>query len=267
MTGAFDVWEEIGRRGAESVEVDGVELRSGSRVRLRPRPGRDAWDPALAGRTAVVESVEEDLEGGVHVAVEIEDDPGRDLGTARPGARFFFAPDELEPLPRRRILVAGVGNLFLGDDGFGCEVAALLAREGGLPAEATVVDFGIRGLDLAYALAGYDAAILVDAMPSGDPPGTLTVLEPLPGNEEAGVETHGVDPELVLRLARSLGSVPGRLLVVGCRPERVVDPERGDEMLAELSEPARAAVPEAARLVRELVAELLEPDAKGGELG
>ena len=95
----------------------------------------------------------------MHLAVVVEDDPGRDLGERRqPGHRFFFAPDEVEPLPAPapaapavRVLVAGIGNVFLGDDGFGVALAGRLARRE-LPAGVEVVDFGIRGMDLAYAL-------------------------------------------------------------------------------------------------------------------
>ena len=79
--------------------VDGAEIRSGSRVRLRPRPGGDIMDIALAGQVAIVESVEQDYEGTIHLAVTLENDPGRDLGQERQiGHRFFFAPDEVEPL-------------------------------------------------------------------------------------------------------------------------------------------------------------------------
>ena len=141
-------------------------MRRGSRVRLRPRAGADVFDLALAGRVAVVDSIEEDTEGAVHLVVTVEDDPGRDLGAARSlGHRFFFAPAEVEPLPGepaaaappRRVLVAGIGNVFLGDDGFGVALADRLARRA-LPAGVDVVDFGIRGMDLAYALGeGYDA--------------------------------------------------------------------------------------------------------------
>lgn len=87
------------RSSLESVSAGGVELRPGMRVRLRPRAGGDIFDLALAGRVAVVEAVEQDYENKVHLAVVLEDDPGRDLGMLRqPGHRFFFAPEEVEPL-------------------------------------------------------------------------------------------------------------------------------------------------------------------------
>src|SRR4051794_6154992 len=92
-------WEELERPGPDAVTVDGVELRARSRVRLRPRAGGDVFDLALAGRTAVIEGIDQDLDGNVKLAVAVDDDPGRDLGMRRqPGHRFFFSPDEVEPL-------------------------------------------------------------------------------------------------------------------------------------------------------------------------
>ncbi len=155
------------------IEVDGTELRAGNRVLLRPRAGGDIMDLALADRTAVVESIEEGVDGEVQLAVTVEDDPGRDLGERRqPGHRFFFSPEEVRPLEPAtapagpRVLVAGIGNIFLGDDGFGVALAGRLAtRE--LPAGVEVVDFGIRGMDLAWAMQdGYDAVVMLDAGPA-----------------------------------------------------------------------------------------------------
>jgi hydrogenase maturation protease len=256
------VWEELGRPGRETLSVAGVELRRGSRVRLRPRACRDAWDPLLAGRDAIVERIEEDLEGNVQLVVALADDRARDLGGARPGHAFFFAADEVEPIARRRVLVAGIGNLFLGDDGFGCAVAAALAREP-MPGGVEVADFGVRGMDLAYALRDYDAAVLVDAGPLGEPPGTLSVLEPTLDDGDAEIEAHGMDPVRVLRLARELGGLPGRTLVVACEPETIPDPG-SDEISSVLSAPVEAAVGAAATVVRALVAQLLDDDDEGG---
>src|SRR4051794_33300259 len=149
MTG---YWEELDRPAPDTVVVGGVELRRRSRVRLRPRPGGDMFDVVLSGRTAVIEGIDQDLEGNVQLAVTVDDDPGRDLGERRqPGHRFFFSPEEVEPLEdeaeppagRPRILVAGIGNVFLGDDGFGVALAGRLARHEPR-AGVEVVDFGIR---------------------------------------------------------------------------------------------------------------------------
>ncbi len=123
-------WEELERPAPDTVVVEGVELRRRSRVRLRPKAGGDIMDLALAGRTAAIEGIDQDLEGNVRLAVTVDDDPGRDLGDRRqPGHRFFFSVEEVEPLREpapaavepARILVAGIGNVFLGDDGFGVD--------------------------------------------------------------------------------------------------------------------------------------------------
>jgi hydrogenase maturation protease len=227
-------------------------MRPGTRVRLRPRAGGDVFDIALAGRIAVVEEVVESMEGAVQLAVSVEDDPGRDLG--RFGHRFFFAPEEVEPLTR--VLVAGIGNVFLADDGFGVEVAARLA-EVELPAGVHVEDFGIRGLDLAYALAGYDLAILVDAVPRGAPPGTLFVIEPEALDGDVGIDAHGMDPVKVLGLARALGEPLPEILVLGCEPAVRMTGEE-DEVVAALSAPVRGAVDEAVRMVQALIEERTE---------
>jgi hydrogenase maturation protease len=160
-------------------------------------------------------------------------------------------------MSRPRILVAGVGNIFLGDDAFGVEVAQRLLRRG-LPDGVRVVDFGIRGLDLTYALLdGYEAVVLVDAAPRGERPGTLYVLEVPNGaaeGEPVAVEGHDLDPAKVLRLAAAMGGRTERLFLVGCEPAPT--PE-ADEMAMGLSEPVRAAVEEAVPLVESLVRRLL----------
>jgi len=93
----FQLLEE--KTPIEQVEVSGVGIKPGARVRLRPRAGGDIFDLALAGQIAIVESIEQDYEDKVHFAVVLEDDPGRDLGMLRqPGHRFFFSPEEVEPL-------------------------------------------------------------------------------------------------------------------------------------------------------------------------
>ncbi|MDP9870132.1 MULTISPECIES: hydrogenase maturation protease [Streptosporangium] len=151
-----------------------------------------------------------------------------------------------------RILVAGVGNVFLGDDGFGVTVARRLAGTE-LPDGVLVTDFGIRGVHLAYELTGggYDATILLDAASRGSPPGTLYVLEPSPGECPGSfVDAHAMTPESVLALADTLGGVTGRVLLVGCEP---ADLSPG----MELSAPVAGAVGAAVNLVRELLLELV----------
>jgi hydrogenase maturation protease len=209
-------------------------------VKLRPRAGGDVFDLALAGRTAVVDVVERDMEGRVHVGVLVDDDPGRDLGER--GHRFFFSPEEVEPL---RVLVAGIGNVFLGDDAFGVSLVGRVASRPGVD----VADFGIRGMDLAYALADYDVAVLVDALPRGGAPGTLYLIEPDLDGLPVEVDAHAMDPVKVLALAKALGGPLPRTLVLGCEPA-------GVEEFAELSEPVRLALDEAERMLNGLLDEL-----------
>lgn len=258
----------------ESVDVKGVSIAPGDRVTLRPRPGGDIFDLALAGRAAIVESIEQDYEGKLHLAVTIEEDPGQDLGLLRqPGHRFFFTPEEVEPLspsrealPSRaaspRILVACIGNIFLGDDGFGVEVARHLASRT-FPDNVRVRDFGIRGYDLAYALLDTnDITILVDACARGEAPGTVYVIEPdlnqSPGAPVPALDAHTMDPMAVIRLAQSMGPISERLLLVACEPAAL----GGEEGEMGLSEAVAAAVPQAVRLVEKLIAE----HAASGEL-
>ncbi|MFJ5642275.1 hydrogenase maturation protease [Streptomyces sp. NPDC093223] len=157
-----------------------------------------------------------------------------------------------------RLLVAGVGNIFLGDDSFGPEVIRALARRP-LPPEVRVRDYGIRGMDLAYTLLdGWTVAVLVDAAARGLPPGTLSLIEPdLPaGAPAAPPEAHGMDPAKVLALAAHLGDEPlPRVLVLACEPGRL---PRGDEDIAPgLTEPVRDAVGQAVEALHALVPALL----------
>ena len=117
-----------------------------------------------------------------------------------------------------KILIACVGNIFLGDDGFGVEVAASLIRRQ-LPDGVTVKDFGIRGFDLAYALLDpWDLVVIVDAMAHGEAPGTLYVMEPdRSGSGDASINPHGMDPARVLNLAASMGTISAQVLGVGLR--------------------------------------------------
>lgn len=122
---------------------------------------------------------------------------------------------------KHRVLVAGVGNIFLGDDGFGVEVAQRLELEP-LPEWVRVADFGIRGIHLAYELMDkqYELTLLVDATPRGGAPGTVYLIEPdlasLPASAPA--DAHGMNPEAVFAVLRTLGGAPGRVLIVGCEP-------------------------------------------------
>lgn len=155
-----------------------------------------------------------------------------------------------------RILVAGIGNIFLEDDGFGVEVARRLpARE--LPDGVEVRDFGIRGMDLVYALLEErEAVIFVDTVQRGDPPGTVSLIEPeIELDDAVTLDTHGMDPVKVLRLARAMGAPATRTYVVGCEPERI--PAADDpEVRMELSLPVQAAVGAAVAMVLELVGRL-----------
>jgi len=251
----------------ESVLAGGVEVKRGDRVRLHPRKGGDIFDVALAGQIAVIETIEQDYEGKLHVAVILENDPGKDLGFLRqPGHRFFFTAEEVESVgeteeERRveqpRILVAGIGNIFLGDDAFGVEVVKRLCGHG-FPESVRIRDFGIRGYDLVYALLdGYDLTILVDACPRGDTPGTLYVIEPeineVDDSESSTValDAHTMNPVSVIRMARAMGPVSKRILVVGCEPATL----GGEEGRMELSEVVSAAVDEAVKLVQKLIAD------------
>jgi hydrogenase maturation protease len=157
----------------------------------------------------------------------------------------------------KRILVAGVGNIFLGDDGFGVEVVRRLAGRD-LPEGVEVVDFGIRGMDLVYALQDdYEAVVFVDATPRGEKPGTVYLIEAeIEEDGEVTLDTHGMDPVKVIKLSRALGAKPTRTLVVGCEPQVVLSGEDYDEMLMELSEPVQNAVEEAVKLVESLVKEI-----------
>jgi hydrogenase maturation protease len=269
-----DIWAELERPGPEHIVIGGRELRVGSRVRLHPAHSGDIFDRALEGRMAFVERIEQDGEDRLHLAVSLEDDPARALGPASQlGHRFFFSPTEVEPVEdgapgsgnSTRILIAGIGNVFLGDDGFGVAVANLLTAADDLAPGVEVEEFGIRGMDLAYALTReLDAAIVIDAAPRGEAPGTLSVIEPDGEEGEPALETHGMDPLKVLGVARALGSLPSRVLIVACEPRTVLTGEEGD-VLMELSEPVAAAVAPAAELARSLAEGLVK--ATEGDMG
>ena len=152
-----------------------------------------------------------------------------------------------------RTLVAGIGNIFLGDDGFGVEVARRLASVP-LPDHVDVMDAGIRGIHLAYELAGgkYHTAILVDITPRGGEPGTLYVIDPemesIERGDAEGLNAHSLSPAAVLSYVKTLGEPPARILVVGCEPAVV------DESM-DLSAEVAGVVDEAVEMVRRLVGE------------
>jgi len=265
----------------DSLQIAGTEVRRGDRVRLRPRNGGDVFDAALAGLVATIEAIEQDYEGQFHLSVVVDEDPGRDMGMARqPGHRFFFAPTEVEPIGADRdssaaaavrtpsILIAGIGNIFLGDDAFGVEVVQRLAAQK-LPRGVRAIDFGIRGYDLAYALLdGTDVTILVDACPRGEKPGTLYVIEPdlastdAPDGATGAVDAHGMNPVNVLRLAKTMGGPLRRILLVGCEPESL----GGEEGKMGLSDTVAASIDEAVRMVESVVERILGGQAPAEEI-
>src|ERR1700761_631422 len=158
------------------------------------------------------------------------------------------------------LLVAGIGNIFLGDDAFGVEVARSLARRQ-LPQGVSVKDFGIRGFDLAYALVDpWEAVILVDALPRGEAAGTLYTLEPdlaslgNPSSPDMAMNPHGMDPLRVLHLAASMGTIAARVLIVGCEPH-----DFGDELEGRmgLSPTVQGVVEAASDMVEELIGRIL----------
>jgi len=150
-----------------------------------------------------------------------------------------------------KTLVAGIGNIFNGDDGFGSEVAQRLARQP-MPDGVHVEDYGIRDVHLAYELLeGYDLVVLVDALPRGEPPGTIFVLEPdVDLDDVPPLDSHQMDPRAVLGTVAEMGGTIGRLLLVGCEPADI-----GEGI--GLSPPVAAAVDEAARMVEQLITELI----------
>jgi hydrogenase maturation protease len=165
----------------------------------------------------------------------------------------------------KRILVAGIGNAFLGDDGFGGQVAARLEQRE-LPEGVAVFDFGTGGLDLAYeVMRGYDALVLVDVSRQGERPGTLYVMEPDQAEIDGGIEDgtmidpHGMDPETVLRFVKAVGGWPGKVVVIACEPATL------GEMGWGLSKEVEAAVDRAVDVVLKTVGELQSDAAYAAE--
>lgn len=150
-----------------------------------------------------------------------------------------------------RILIACIGNIFLGDDAFGVEMAKRLAQRS-LPEGVTLIDFGIRSYDLAYALMkDWELVILVDALPRGGRPGTLYILEPELGDTaEMSFDAHTMNPCSALQLVRALGGQVGRLRVVGCEPQNVEPNANGN---IGLSLAVTHALDEAVHMIDELI--------------
>jgi hydrogenase maturation protease len=155
------------------------------------------------------------------------------------------------------VLVAGVGNAWLRDDGFGGEVARRLSARK-LPAGVSVMDAGTGGLDLAYeVMRGYDALVILDVSKQGGEPGTLYVIEPDEAAIDGGIEDgevinpHSMDPQTVLRFVKSVGAWPGRVVVIACEPAEV------EELGWGLSDGVEQAVDRAVELVLETATELL----------
>ena len=161
-----------------------------------------------------------------------------------------------------KILVAGIGNIFLGDDAFGSEVARRLTNET-LPGEVRVTDFGVRSYDLVYAMMEeYDVTIFVDITSQSQPPGTLYLIEPdlnqLDQLDEKMADAHSMNPVRVLQMLRTFGSSPKKLYLVGCEPA-ILEVEDGE---IGLSESVEAAVPQAIELIKSLVDDLLNEKSK-----
>ncbi len=168
--------------------------------------------------------------------------------------------------PQPQILVAGIGNAWMGDDGFGGHVAKALGDRD-LPAGVTVLDFGTGGLDLAYeVMRGYDGLVLIDVSRQGGDPGTLYVIEPDPADiapieDGEVVSPHGMDPKTVLRFVKTVGGWPGKVTIVACEPAGV------DEMGFKLSAEVSDAVERATDLVLETVEGLRTADAYASKEG
>lgn len=221
-------------------------LQPGTRVRLAPNRRGDLLDDVLSGLEATVERVEEDTDGRRHVGVVLAGDQAIELGRMRQiGHRFFFSPDELVVLGAGRapsVMVAGLGDAFDGDGGFGAAVIEELRRRP-RPAGVRLADFGIRVTDLEAALEdGFDALIVVAAARTGRRPGDVSVLD-------GAVVAQG--------LGFTGASMPARHHAV------VLEPAGGGG--AEMSEAARAAVSGAAERVEELLDRLPPQGTDGGD--
>jgi hydrogenase maturation protease len=257
----------------DTLVMNGRTVGAGTAVVLHPSRRADAHDMFLVGLTATVTGVFTDVDREVLVAVRVDDDPAS-AELAWQGRALFFHPDELEVVddvappgeqPRMRVprvLVAGIGNVLLGDDGFGVEVAnRMLTMRMSMPEGVRVDEFGIRGIHLAYELLdGYDALVLIDAVPMGEPPGTLVVMQPdAPGRPaddeeedipESGLDAHSMNPDVVLGVLAHLGGAIENVYVIGCQPADL------DEGMG-LSPSVAAAIDPAVELCSQLLDEVV----------
>jgi hydrogenase maturation protease len=165
-------------------------------------------------------------------------------------------PKKQAPYVKKRVMIAGIGNMFMKDDGFGSAVIKRITNKK-FPEGVEVKDFGTGGLKLAYDLMrGYDGLVFLDASARGEKPGTLYVIEPNENDfsndlEEGGpIDPHGADPVTVLRFVKSIGAWPGKVFIIACEPASVGDFEIG------LSEPVNIAIDKAIEMVDEIVKEL-----------
>lgn len=262
MTGPepLDPWGQLARAAPGYVTIGGAKVAAGSRVRLWPAAGGDLLDIELAGRTAVVEGVDQDLDDTCYLAVILDEDPGRDLGHYRqPGHRFFFRAEEVEPLPgndpqaeEAQVLVAGVGDEFKGDSGFGLEVVRRLAA-GPRPPGITATEFGIRIRDLGRSIEqGWDAVIVVAALAGGGQPGELSIAEL--GGDIRTVEVAGVG---AVDLPAGPGGPRSGTWLVGCQPKAGSG--------AGLSEPVTRSVDRAAAEIGRLASQAVPAAGSSGQ--
>ena len=243
--------------GEERATIDGVTFRRGAKLVLRPGVDRDLYDRMLDGRVATLERIYLDYDDRVYLGVTVDDDPGQALMRETGRYLFFFAHEvRLAAREVGQILVAGIGNAWLQDDGFGGEVARRLQQHE-LPAGVTVLDAGTGGLDLAYeVMRGYEALVLLDISRQGGEPGSLYVIEPDP--EDVGgqladgeaIDPHAMDPRTVLRFVKLVGGWPGKVVVIACEPGEVGDVGLG------LTPAVQDAVERATELVLETLARL-----------
>ncbi len=263
--------------GEDVIEVDGKRFRKGGKVVLRPDGGRDVYDKMLDGRIATIERIYFDYDGRCAHRGHDRRRPVPESSSARPAGYLFFKGRELETLEaeeageppmsaepsraKRHVLVAGIGNAWMADDGFGGKVAKVLG-ERELPEGVAVFDFGTGGLDLAYeVMRGYDALVLVDVSRQGGEPGTLVRDRPRPGGDRADRGRRGDQPARDGPEDRAALRQDGRRLARQGRRRRLRALGGVEEMGLELSEVVAGAVERAAGLVIETVAELLTDEA------